>query len=153
MLECGDIGHTWVQVIRDLIYSILWQIIPSTVVFTLRWLCRTFFFTFQGGGLAEQWHYHRFLGNLKRFRLILVLQGLVHRQALTMDQCLKLIGTNWVYAAAVFWIKVIYLGADHHFWVKTRFRILVESSFIWANQVWPRAILAPKNDKNKKCSD
>ena len=46
-----------------------------------------------------------------------------------------------------------HLGADHHFWVKTRFRILVESSFIWANQVWPRAILAPKNDKNKKCSD
>ena len=45
-----------------------------------------------------------------------------------------------------------HLGADHHFWVKTRFGILVESSFIWANQVWPRAILAPKNDKNKNCS-
>ena len=47
-----------------------------------------------------------------------------------------------------------HLGAGHHFWVKTRFGILVESSFIWANQVWPRAILAPKNDKNNKnCSD
>ena len=50
-------------------------------------------------------------------------------------------------------LAISYLGADHHFWVKTRFGILVESSFIWANQVWPRAILAPKNDKNKKCSD
>ena len=50
-------------------------------------------------------------------------------------------------------LAVSYLGAHHHFWVKTRFGILVESSFIWANQVWPRAILAPKNDRNKKCSD
>ena len=46
-----------------------------------------------------------------------------------------------------------HLGADHHIWVKTRFGILVKSSFTWANQVWPRAILAPKNDKNKKVSD
>ena len=41
------------------------------------------------------------------------------------------------------------LGANHHFWVKTRFGTLVKSSNIWANQVRPRAILATKNDKNK----
>ena len=47
-----------------------------------------------------------------------------------------------------------YLGADHNIWVKTRFRILVKSSIIWANQVWPRAILTPKNDPllNKRVS-
>ena len=39
-----------------------------------------------------------------------------------------------------------YLGADLHFWAKTRFGILVKSSIIWANQVWPRAILKANND-------
>ena len=41
-------------------------------------------------------------------------------------------------------------GANCHFWVKTRFKILVKGSFIWANQVWPRAILPSKNDQNSK---
>ena len=63
----------------------------------------------------------------------------------------KKLGDNFCNACPV--LDKTYLCADHHFWVKTRFGILVESSFIWANQVWPRAILAPKNDKNKKCSD
>ena len=45
-----------------------------------------------------------------------------------------------------------HLDADHHFWVKAKFGIIVESSFIWANQVWPRATTAPKNDRNKKYS-
>ena len=35
------------------------------------------------------------------------------------------------------------LGAKCGFWVKTRFGILVKGSCIWANQVWPRAILTP----------
>ena len=32
-----------------------------------------------------------------------------------------------------------HLGADHHFWVKTRFGILVESSFIGANQIMAKS--------------
>ena len=42
------------------------------------------------------------------------------------------------------------IGADRHFWVKTRFGILVKGSWTWANQVWPRAILTPKNDQNSE---
>ena len=39
------------------------------------------------------------------------------------------------------------IGADGHFWVKTRFGILVKGSCIWANQVWSRANLPPKKWK------
>ena len=35
------------------------------------------------------------------------------------------------------------VGAKCDFWVKTRLGILVKGSCIWANQVWPRAILTP----------
>ena len=35
------------------------------------------------------------------------------------------------------------VGAKCDFWVNTRFGILVKGSCIWANQVWPRAILTP----------
>ena len=35
------------------------------------------------------------------------------------------------------------IGANCDFWVKTRYEILVKGSCIWANQVWPRAILTP----------
>ena len=44
-------------------------------------------------------------------------------------------------------LEKINIGADGHFWVKTRFGILVKGSCIWANQVLPRANLTTQKWK------